>query len=246
MTKRKIMTLAMALCMVAILAVGGTLAYFTDEDAKTNTFTVGNVDIHIDETMENEKGEEVPYEDHELHPVAQDKAPFNKMVYTVNDGSEDAYIRTYITCPADMYWYLGLGFNAGAGSEVVQVKDENGKVISQTYNITWKDVGVYKINGEDTSVFLCEVADKCPIVAGDQVLSLTKVWLYENVDNEEVEAFKLNEGAFKILVGSQAIQSEYLTYDEAMKQLGDDPTAVKQLFGENATLVSTTAPAKPY
>ena len=241
MTKRKIMTLAMALCMVAILAVGGTLAYFTDEDAKTNTFTVGNVDIHIDETMENEKGEEVPYEDHELHPVAQDKAPFNKMVYTVNDGSEDAYIRTYITCPADMYWYLGLGFNSGAGSKVVTSEDG-----SKTYNITWKDVGVYNINGEDTSVFLCEVADKCPIVAGDQVLSLTKVWLYENVDNEEVDAFKLNEGAFKILVGSQAIQSEYLTYDEAMKQLGDDLTAVKQLFDENATLVSTTAPAKPY
>ena len=32
MTKRKILLLAMSLCMVAILAVGGTLAYFTAEE----------------------------------------------------------------------------------------------------------------------------------------------------------------------------------------------------------------------
>ena len=225
MSKRKILTLAMALCMVAILAVGGTMAYFTDEDAKTNTFTVGNVDIHIDETM-IEDGEEVPYEDHELHPVDQSKAPFNKMVYTVNDGSEDAYIRTFITCPYDMYWYLGLGFNSGSGSKVVTNEDG-----TKTYNITWKDVGVFTINGEETSVFLCEVADKCPIAAGDKVLSLTKVWLYSNVDNEQVEAFDLADGAFKVEVASQAIQAEYLTYDEAMAQLGAiDQALMDKLF----------------
>ena len=41
MTKRKIMLLAMALCMVAILAVGGTLAYLRDKtDTVTNTFFI--------------------------------------------------------------------------------------------------------------------------------------------------------------------------------------------------------------
>ena len=47
MNKRKIVLLATALCMIAILAIGGTLAYFTDTDAKTNTFTVGNVKIQL-------------------------------------------------------------------------------------------------------------------------------------------------------------------------------------------------------
>lgn len=54
MNKRKILALAMALSMVAILAVGATLAYFTDIDSATNTFTVGNVDI-----IQNEKQRKV-------------------------------------------------------------------------------------------------------------------------------------------------------------------------------------------
>lgn len=50
MTKRKIMMLSLALCMVAILAIGGTLAYFTDTETATNVFTVGGVDITLFES----------------------------------------------------------------------------------------------------------------------------------------------------------------------------------------------------
>ena len=49
MNKRKIILLAALLVMVAILGVGGTLAYFTAEDEATNTFTVGNVKIELTE-----------------------------------------------------------------------------------------------------------------------------------------------------------------------------------------------------
>ena len=47
MTKKKILVLALSIAMVAILAVGGSLAYFTDKDEATNTFTVGNVKIEL-------------------------------------------------------------------------------------------------------------------------------------------------------------------------------------------------------
>ncbi len=49
MNKRKILMMALALCMVAILAVGGSLAYLTDTDADHNTFVVGNVNIKQNE-----------------------------------------------------------------------------------------------------------------------------------------------------------------------------------------------------
>lgn len=49
MNKRKILLLVALLSMVAILGVGGTLAYFTAEDTATNTFTVGNVKIDLTE-----------------------------------------------------------------------------------------------------------------------------------------------------------------------------------------------------
>lgn len=49
MTKRKLLLVALSLCMVAILAMGTTLAYLTDTDAKDNVFTVGKVDITLND-----------------------------------------------------------------------------------------------------------------------------------------------------------------------------------------------------
>ena len=37
--KKKILTAALAVCMLATLVIGASLAYFTDTDSKTNTFT---------------------------------------------------------------------------------------------------------------------------------------------------------------------------------------------------------------
>lgn len=49
MKARKILAMVMALALTAALAVGGTLAYLTSQDTVTNTFTVGNVAITLDE-----------------------------------------------------------------------------------------------------------------------------------------------------------------------------------------------------
>lgn len=49
--KKKLMAIALAVCVVAVLAAGASLAYFTDKtDAANNTFTMGNVKITLDET----------------------------------------------------------------------------------------------------------------------------------------------------------------------------------------------------
>ena len=48
MKKKK--TLLAASIMLLIFIVGGAIAYFTDTDTKTNTFTIGNVDITLTET----------------------------------------------------------------------------------------------------------------------------------------------------------------------------------------------------
>ena len=49
MKKNSILMAAIAVMLVAVLVVGGTLAYFTDTKAATNTFTMGNVAITLDE-----------------------------------------------------------------------------------------------------------------------------------------------------------------------------------------------------
>ena len=54
MNKKKTITAAVVLMLV--LLVGGLVAYFTDTDEKTNTFTVGNVDIEVLEDAWNQPG----------------------------------------------------------------------------------------------------------------------------------------------------------------------------------------------
>lgn len=84
MTKKKILVLALTIAMVAILAVGGSLAYLTDTDNKVNTFTVGKVDITLQENFtDNSK----------LLPGSQTKNAVPKEVtIKLENGSEDAYV----------------------------------------------------------------------------------------------------------------------------------------------------------
>ena len=89
--KKKIVSLALAVCLIAIAAVG-TLAYFTDKDAKTNTFTTGKVDITLNETFSENDAKLLPGKD-----IAK--------VVNVTNNEEDAYVRLHIAFPADTIYY---------------------------------------------------------------------------------------------------------------------------------------------
>ena len=49
--KKKILALCVVISLAAVAIIGGTLAYFTDNDAETNTFTVGSVKIDLIESQ---------------------------------------------------------------------------------------------------------------------------------------------------------------------------------------------------
>ena len=96
MNKRKLLTLALTVCMIAILAIGGSLAYLSDTDTKTNVFTHGDVTIDLWENFKDNS---------KLLPAtgsAQDGTLQNgvkKEVFVTNTGSEDAYVRVHIAIP---------------------------------------------------------------------------------------------------------------------------------------------------
>ena len=50
--KKKVTAIALAVCILAVAVIGATMAYFTDTESKTNTFTFGKVDIELTETSE--------------------------------------------------------------------------------------------------------------------------------------------------------------------------------------------------
>lgn len=61
--KKKIFSLALALCCLAVLTISGTMAYFTKDDVATNVITTGTIDIALVETAKDASGEEVVFVD---------------------------------------------------------------------------------------------------------------------------------------------------------------------------------------
>lgn len=51
MDKKKMITMLVALTLVATVGIGATLAYFTDKDAVTNVITMGKVDVSLEEPI---------------------------------------------------------------------------------------------------------------------------------------------------------------------------------------------------
>ena len=90
MKKKSIVLAATALMMAAALVVGGTLAYFTDTDDATNTFTVGNVDIELIEKFDPDNALLIPGKANAI----------NKDVSIKNVGTNDAYVWYTYKIPA--------------------------------------------------------------------------------------------------------------------------------------------------
>ena len=87
---KKIAILALALCMVAAIAITGTIAYFTDEAEKTNTFTIGNVDIELSEPNWDANGSKEAPEVYPGEALAKDPTITNK-------GENPCFVRINVT-----------------------------------------------------------------------------------------------------------------------------------------------------
>ena len=87
--KKKLTAVALVVCMLAIMLVGASLAYFTDKtETKNNTFTVGNVKIELTEPKWNENlnGKFVPGSNFAKDPTI-----------TVDENSEDCFVFMKLT-----------------------------------------------------------------------------------------------------------------------------------------------------
>lgn len=88
--KKKILALSLCVVMLAVAIVGGTLAYFTDTDAATNTFTVGNVDIELTEPNWEGTGSNDAPEVYPGEPLAKDPT-------VENVGANPCFVRIKVT-----------------------------------------------------------------------------------------------------------------------------------------------------
>lgn len=81
--KKKILMLALAVCLITLSIAGASLAYFTDTDDKTTVFTSGNVEIAL------------TYDETETK-VYPGQTYAEKSATIKNTGSEKAYVGAII------------------------------------------------------------------------------------------------------------------------------------------------------
>lgn len=195
MTKKKILVLALTIAMAAILAVGGSLAYLTDKDAKTNVFTVGKVDIKLEENFApNSK----------LLPAtgsAQQGTLENgitkEIAVTAETGSEDVYVRVHIAIPnvldnGDPSFDAGknvLHFNYDENS-IGEGKWDWSKTAGAPYEGDWN---YYETTIDDIKYNVYVVTYGTALEAGKTTLeyAMHQVYLDSKVTNDDL--VKINE-----------------------------------------------------
>lgn len=146
--KKKILVLCLVVALAATAIIGGTLAYFTDTDEATNTFTAGGVKIDLIEQQVNEDGTALKeFEQNQVlmpivgsaqgekddfgQPVAANY--IDKIVTIENTGKSDAYVRAYFAIPSA----LDDGYETfNAGLNVLHFNFGNEDGVS-TYGIQW-------------------------------------------------------------------------------------------------------------
>ncbi len=117
--KKKVLAVALAAALIAIM-VSGTLAYFTDQDEVTNTFTVGSVLIDIFENNEATPSDTIQFTE-PLVPIvnvddpSEDASYIPKAVKVKNTGRNAAYVRTHLAIPTELVGYLVLDVNTADG-----------------------------------------------------------------------------------------------------------------------------------
>lgn len=91
MKNKKLISMVVAIALVAVIGVGATLAYFTDKEETTNVITMGHVDIDLDEP--NYEGDD----NNEVKDIEPGQEITKDPTITVVEGSQDAYVRATIT-----------------------------------------------------------------------------------------------------------------------------------------------------
>jgi len=86
---KKLLTLVACLSLVASLAIGGSIAYLTDRDSEANVFTMGNVEIDL-----NEKFDQLA----QLLPGVK----IEKEATITNTGETPAYVWMTLAVPAEL------------------------------------------------------------------------------------------------------------------------------------------------
>lgn len=229
--KKVFLTALCAACLVAV-SVFGTLAYLTDKDQAVNTFTVGKVDIDLDETDVDTDGKPTNKERerdkaNEYHLIPGQTYTKDPTV-TVKKGSEASYI--YMIVTVENMDQLKLALPESITDETGSIYYQNGIFLIQNLcdwpaDSPWQYKGYreYKENVNEKEIYMGEyrfvyediVAGDASgekalpalfntiTVPGEHITSDTIKYLSSEVQEED----GVKKGGVKICVDAYAVQA---------------------------------------
>ena len=209
--KKKIVSLALVASLLALVIVGGTLAYFTDTEDATNTFTVGNVDIVLDEGGWTDKITVAPNVNYDKEPV----------VYNVGDN--EAWIRVDVTLS---------DYNAFKAAADANDIDDLWSMFTDVNNNTAKWTRLADITDtDDKGTITFRFYYNTLLAAGTNTGALfTDFEIPAAFDNDEMAAIADPNGKFTIDIVAYAIQDAdnydsaadaFVAYDDQVTGGGD-------------------------
>lgn len=209
--KKKITAIFLCVALVAIAIVGASLAYFTDTDEKTNTFTVGNVDIVLTEPE---------WDENQAKLIPGRVIPKDPTITLEND-SERAYTFMKVQLSQDfmelIQTYYGTGFDFVNGFNNVVA---DWFILPEGYAPK-----VMSSDLSDRSVILGVLSPKDP---GDSVTYFKGVKVPADVEGEMIK----ENGSYEINITAYAIQAEGFEGTHEGDKNADRKAAYDALFPE--------------
>ena len=196
--KKKLMTV-LALVLVIAMSVAGTYAYLTSTDTVKNTFTVGDVQIKLDEAKANTDGtlvdgaDRVKANSYKLLPGhTYNKDP----MVTVLKGSEECYVKMTVT------------FSDAADLDAIF--DPNGADMTSIFkgydSTKWELKKVTEDTGKDTRTYEFWYKETVAAPTADVALDalFDSITVPGDIDNDQLKTIK----DMTITVNAYAIQAD--------------------------------------
>lgn len=219
--KKKILAICLVVALVAILAVGNTLAYLTDKDQAENVMTLGRVDITQLEQERDASGNMVDFQQNKpLYPLVDLRTAgeemfvddlFNEKIKNVvdkfisvhNNGTRACYVRTIIAFESVRSYEPGSStVYTDLHDHFFLVKSGKSDVSGESYRLEYLDQYI-ELNGTEYVLAVCTY-EKALQPGETTPYSLKQFALTSEAGNEVADTWFGTD--YTILALSQAVQ----------------------------------------
>lgn len=218
---KKLLMGATAIALTATVAVGGTLAYLTDEDEDVNVMTLGEVEIdQIEQERVDDDAAQTELTDFEQNqPLLPAVYPGNAIPWAPSDewvvpGDQAWKVVEDNTNVIDKFVTVTNTGKSDAYIRTIIAFEEDSSLIHYVYNGTnitegptwiWEEnVGTFEKDGVTYSLYVATYTE--PVKPGETTIpSLKQIYMDKAATNETVAQFG---ETYDIMVFSQAVQTE--------------------------------------